>query len=125
MSFSQECKIEFWEEDPPKKPCCRRALAQGLLFCAEAQDGVFRLNIPDVELGEQIAAFLEKQLHTTVRTTSLCRMGNEYLALELVSRATNAQFQRADMSDLPLSRLHLPQGSIRYQGLLHCDLLNL
>lgn len=105
MSFSQECKIEFWEEDPPKKPCCRRALAQGLLFCAEVQDGVFRLNIPERDLGERIAVFLEKQLHTTVRTASFCRMGNEYLALELVSRATNAQFQRADMSDLPLSRL--------------------
>ncbi len=105
MSFSQECKIEFWEEDPPKKPCCRRALAQGLLFCAEAQDGVFRLNIPGEELGKQIAAFLEKQLHTSVQATPFCHVGKEYLALELVSRATNAQFQRADMSDLPLSRL--------------------
>ena len=105
MSFSQECKIEFWEEEPPKKPCCRRALAQGLLFCAEVQDGMFRLSVPGEDLGERVAAFLEKQLHTTVRATSFCHVGNPYTALELVSRATCAQFQRADISDLPLSRL--------------------
>ncbi len=105
MSFSQECKIEFWEEEPPKKPCCRRALAQGLLFCAQVQGGVFRLNIPSEELGGRVAAFLEKQLHTTVRATPFSHVGNAYTALELVSRATYAQFQRADMSDLPLSRL--------------------
>ena len=105
MSFSQECKIEFWEEEPPKKPCCRRALAHGLLFCAEAKGGVFRLNIPGEELGGRVATFLEKQLYTTVRTTPFSHVGTPYSALDLVSRATYAQFQRADMSDLPLSRL--------------------
>jgi DNA-binding protein WhiA len=104
MSFSEECKIELWEEEPPKKPCCRRAMALGLLFCADASGGLFRLTVPQV-LGEKIASFLEKQLNVRVSVTNFCHVGRQYAALELISRAVYAQFQRADMSDLPLSRL--------------------
>ena len=104
MSFSKECKIELWEEEPPKKPCCRRALATGLLFCAETSGGLFRLNVPAI-LGERIAAFLEQQLHTGVSTRAYNHVGRAYAELELISRATYAKLQRADMSDLPLARL--------------------
>lgn len=105
MSFSQECKIELWEEEPPKKPCCRRALVLGLLFCAEEHSGVFRLNVPGVELGSRVAAFLEKQLRTSVEQVPFTHVGCPYIGLTLLSKATCAQFQRADMSDLPLPRL--------------------
>lgn len=104
MSFSEECKIELWEEEPPRKPCCRRALAMGLLFCAEALGGLFHLTVPEV-LGDKIASFLEKQLNTRVSVEKFCRVGRKYATLELISRAVYAQFQRADMSDLPLARL--------------------
>jgi DNA-binding transcriptional regulator WhiA len=105
MSFSEQCKIELWEEEPPKKPCCRRALAMGLLFGAEQEGGVFRLRLSGEELGPRVAVFLEKQLHTTVELTEGNHVGRPYIALSLWARAMYAQFQRADMSDLPLSRL--------------------
>lgn len=105
MSFSEQCKIELWEEEPPKKPCCRRALSMGLLFGAEQEGGVFRLRLPGEDLGGRVAAFLEKQLHTTVEQTAGNHRGNPYTALSLWSKSMYAQFQRADMSDLPLPRL--------------------
>ena len=105
MSFSEQCKIELWEEEPPKKPCCRRAQTMGLLFGAEQEGGVFRLRLPGEDLGTRVAAFLEKQLHTTVELTAGKHVGRPYTALTLWSRAVYAQFQRADMSDLPLSHL--------------------
>ena len=105
MSFSEQCKIELWEEEPPKKPCCRRALALGLLFAAEQEGGAFRFRLPGEELGERVATFLDKQLHTEVEQTAGNHRGNPYIQLTLWSRAVYAQFQRADMSDLPLSRL--------------------
>ena len=76
MSFSEECKIEFWEEEPPKKPCCRRALATGLLFCAETPGGAFSLTLPG-SLGERVADFLEKQLRTQVERVSFRRTGRD------------------------------------------------
>ena len=104
MSFSEECKIEFWEEEPPKKPCCRRALATGLLFCAETPGGAFSLTLPG-SLGERVADFLEKQLRTQVERVSFRRTGRDYCTLTLVSGGVRAQLQRADMSDLPLPKL--------------------
>ncbi len=104
MSFSEECKIELWEEEPPKKPCCRRALSMGLLFCAETSGGLFRLTVPQM-LGQRAAAFLESQLRANVSVLPFSRVGRQYAALELISRASYAQLQRADMSDLPLARL--------------------
>ena len=104
MSFSEECKIEFWEEEPPKKPCCRRALATGLLFCAETPGGAFSLTLPG-SLGERVADFLEKQLRTQVARESFRRTGRDYCTLTLVSGSVRAQLQRADMSDLPLPKL--------------------
>lgn len=105
MSFSEQCKIELWEEEPPKKPCCRRAQALGLLFGAAQEDGVFHFRLPGEELGSRVATFLEKQLHTKVEQSTGNHRGNPYIALTLWSRAVYAQFQRADMSDLPLSHL--------------------
>ena len=104
MSFSEECKIEFWEEEPPKKPCCRRALATGLLFCAETPGGAFSLTLPG-SLGERVADFLEKQLRTQVELVSFRRTGRDYCTLTLVSGSVRSQLQRADMSDLPLPKL--------------------
>lgn len=104
MSFSEECKIELWEEEPPRRPCCRRALAMGLLFCAETSGGLFHLTVPET-LGDKIASFLEKQLNAQVLVDKFSRVGRRYATLELISRAVYAQFQRADMSDLPLSHL--------------------
>lgn len=105
MSFSKQCKTELWEEEPPKKPCCRRALSMGLLFGVEQEGGVFRLRLPGEELGQRVAAFLEKQLHTEVEQVAGNHRGNPYIAISLWSKSVYAQFQRADMSDLPLSRL--------------------
>ena len=104
MSFSDECKIELLREELPKKPCCRRAMAQGLLFCADMSGGVFRLSVPGGEVGEEIASFLSHQLCTEVERQPFSRVGRPYLSLTLVSRGTMAQLQRADMSDLPLPR---------------------
>ncbi len=104
MSFSDECKTELMREELPKKPCCRRAMAQGLLFCADMTGGVFRLTVSGGEVGEEIASFLEHQLRCEVESRPFSRVGRPYLALALVSRGAMAQLQRADMSDLPLSR---------------------
>ena len=104
MSFSDECKIELLREELPKKPCCRRAMAQGLLFCADMSGGVFRLSVSGGEVGEEITAFLSHQLRTEVKARPFSRVGRSYLELTLVSRGTMAQLQRADMSDLALSR---------------------
>lgn len=102
MSFSDECKIELLQEEPPKKPCCRRAMAQGLLFCADTTGGLFRLTVSGDKVGEEIVAFLSSQLRTDVETRAFSRVGRPYLELALFSRGTMAQLQRADMSDLPL-----------------------
>lgn len=104
MSFSDECKIELMREELPKKPCCRRTMVQGLLFCADMSGGVFRLAVSGGEVGEEIASFLSHQLRTEVKAQPFLRAGRSYLELTLVSRGTMAQLQRADMSDLPLSR---------------------
>jgi DNA-binding protein WhiA len=77
----------------------------GLLFGAEQEGGVFRLRLPGEELGQRVAAFLEKQLHTEVEQVAGNHRGNPYIAISLWSKSVYAQFQRADMSDLPLSRL--------------------
>lgn len=104
MSFSEECKIELWEEEPPKKPCCRRAMAMGLLFCADTSSGLFHLTVPG-SLGEKIASFLENQLHASVSAQAFSRVGRQYVAIDLISRSAYAQLQRADISDLPLEQL--------------------
>ena len=104
MSFSDECKIELLREELPKKPCCRRAMAEGLLFCADMTGGVFALTVSGGEVGEEIAAFLEQQMKSEVERRAFSRVGRPYFALELVSRGTMAKLQRADMSDLPLPR---------------------
>lgn len=104
MSFSEECKIELWEEEPPRKPCCRRALTTGLLFCAQTPRGTFSLTLPE-ELGDRVADHLEKQLRTRVEREHFRRAGRGYCTLVLVSGGVRAQLQRADMSDLPLPKL--------------------
>ena len=104
MSFSDECKIELLCEELPKKSCCRRAMAQGLLFCADMAGGVFRFDVPGGEVGEGIVSFLSHQLHTQISQQPFERVGRPYLSLALVSRGAMAQLQRADMSDLPLPR---------------------
>ena len=103
MSFSEECKIELWEEEPPRKPCCRRALTTGLLFCAQTPMGAFSLTLPE-ELGERVADHLEKQLRTRVEREHFRRTGRNYCTLTVVSGGVRAQLQRADMSDLPLPK---------------------
>jgi DNA-binding protein WhiA len=75
------------------------------LFGAEQEGGVFRFRLPGEELGQRVAAFLEKQLHTEVEQVAGNHRGNPYIAISLWSKSVYAQFQRADMSDLPLSRL--------------------
>ncbi len=105
MSFSDECKIELWEEAAPRKPCCRRALAQGLLFCADTTGGVFRMTVPDGELARHATEFLAKQLHTQIECEPFRRAGRAYVALTLLSKGMLSQLQRAGISDLPLSRL--------------------
>ncbi len=105
MSFSEDYKRELWEEEPPRRPCCRHALAQGLLFCAQTQDAAFQIKLPAKELGEKIAEFLSHHLHTEVSRREGTHVGRPYLSAELISRPTYARFQRADMSDLPLSEV--------------------
>ena len=41
MSFSTDCKKEI-TGDPPKKPCCRRALLCGVLAARGEKDGAAR-----------------------------------------------------------------------------------
>lgn len=105
MSFSDECKIELLREDPPRKSCCRRAMAHGLLFCADMSGGLLQLTVSGGEVGDEIADFLARQLHTEVARRPFSRVGRPYLALSLVSRGAMSQLQRADMSDLPLPQL--------------------
>ena len=105
MSFSDECKLELLEEQLPKSVCCRRALAQGLLFCADTTGGVFSLTVPGGEIGKRVGEFLTDQLRTEVREQPFRRVGRDYVTLTLFSRQTLARLQRADMSDLPLPTL--------------------
>ncbi len=105
MSFSDECKIELLREEPPRRPCCRRAAAQGMLFCADMASGMFRLTVSGGDVGEEIADFLSKQLHTAIDRAPFMRAGRSYLTLSLISRGMMAQLQRAEMSDLPLPQL--------------------
>lgn len=104
MSFSDVCKTELWQEDAPRRACCRRAMAQGLLFCAHVEDGVFSLSVAKEACGEQIAAFLEKQLRTRVACAFSRHVGRDYVGMTLFSRGMLSQLQRADMSDLSLVR---------------------
>lgn len=105
MSFSDECKLELLEEQLPKSACCRRALAQGLLFCADTTGGVFTLTVSGGEIGARVQEFLADQLRTEVASEPFRRVGRDYVTLTLFSRSTLARLQRADMSDLPLPML--------------------
>ncbi len=105
MSFSDECKLELLEEQLPKSACCRRAMAQGLLFCADTAGGVFSLTVSGGEIGRRVSDFLADQLRTEVREQPFCRVGRSYVTLTLFSHRTLARLQRADMSDLPLPTL--------------------
>jgi DNA-binding protein WhiA len=97
--------LELIEEQLPKNACCRRALAQGLLFCADTTGGVFSLTVPGGEIGRRVSDFLAEQLRTEVREQAFRRVGRDYVTLTLFSRQTLARLQRADMSDLPLPTL--------------------
>ena len=105
MSFSDECKLELLEEQLPKNACCRRALTQGLLFCADTTGGVFSLTVSGGEIGRRVSDLLSEQLRTEVREQPFRRVGRDYVTLTLFSRQTLARLQRADMSDLPLPTL--------------------
>ncbi len=105
MSFSDECKIELLEEQMPRSACCRRAMAQGLLFCADTAGGVFSLTVSGGEIGARVREFLADQLRTEVSAEPFRRVGRDFVTLRLFSRSTLARLQRADMSDLPLPTL--------------------
>ena len=104
MSFSRDVKVELWQEDGPRRACCRRAMVQGLLFCALQADGIFSLSLPWEACGEEIAPFLEKQLRTQLEVERFSHKGCPSARLTLFSKAMLAQHQRINMSDLPLAQ---------------------
>ena len=105
MTFSEECKQELLEEDVPRHPCCRHAMVAGLLFCADTADGVFRHTYAGDAIGQRVEAFLQKELRTEVSGEHFYRVGRPYIRLTLYSRRLLSLLQRANISDLPLSRL--------------------
>ena len=63
MTFSEDVKQELLEADLPRNECCRRALAYGLLACADiTEDGSVSIRVANREQGDRIASFLRNRM---------------------------------------------------------------
>lgn len=69
MSFTSDIKNELIRL-VPKSTCCRRALADGLAFCAETVDGISTVSIGSG--GADVAAFAAKMLRERLNTDIRC-----------------------------------------------------
>lgn len=83
MTFSESVKKEFIQEIP-KSSCCRRALAYGLLFDAEAVGERVSFETNNLEFAEFFVRLLERQLSKNISVCELSKAGKKYYRLELV-----------------------------------------
>lgn len=116
MLFSEQCKKEWIEEEPPKNPCCRHALAYGLIFCARVEGQRMYLSFPN----EEIAHAAENALCGVFRAAVECREVKQgcrhYTEMQIVSQKAISFLQRASMSDLALPELL----NLNYGNCDHC-----
>lgn len=68
MSFADEVREELYAL-PVKKPCCRRALAAGLLLNAERSDGAISVRYPSAAVADYAAGALRAQLGHALEMT--------------------------------------------------------
>ena len=85
MTFSESVKKEF-TGDIPRSTCCRRALAYGLLFDANAESGgeIF-FDVSGDFLAEYAKSVLEKQFSRGVSCTEITKSGRKYFRIRLSS----------------------------------------
>ena len=107
MSFSDECRKEFLTEDFPKNPCCRRALAYGLLFASQTDSlqGVFFLRVPAEVAASDMETLLQVVKGRAVSFGRKTVVGRSFLEVRFCSKGVSSLFQTALISDLPLPQL--------------------
>jgi len=87
MTFSADVKQEILDADLPKNECCRRALAYGLLACADiTEDGSIDLRAASREQGEAIAFFLRNRMACEITMEDLKRAVGEPVLLHITLR---------------------------------------
>ena len=73
-SFSEEIKKEILEADLPKGECCRRAIAYGLLACADiTPDGSIVISAATEEEAARVAGFLRSRMACNIETSQYHR----------------------------------------------------
>ena len=87
MTFSADVKQEILDADLPKNECCRRAMAYGLLACADiTEDGSIDLRAASREQGEIISSFLRNRMACEITIQDLKRAVGEPVLLHISLR---------------------------------------
>lgn len=105
MSFSEQCKLELLQEELPKHGCCRRAMAYGMLFCADTTDGLLRFTVPSREVGERAADMLQAAFHRQAVLSDKTVGSRRDTQLTLLHPKVWDALQRLTISDLPVERV--------------------
>ena len=87
MTFSEDIKQEILDADLSKNECCRRALAFGLLACADlTEDGSVDIRVASRRQGEQIAAFLRNRMACDISFLEDVKLSRDRAMLHIVPR---------------------------------------
>ncbi len=105
MLFSEQCKKEWIEEEPPKNPCCRYALVYGLAFCARVEGQRMYFDFPNAEVATAAENALCGVLHAATESREIIQGRRRYVEVQVVSRRALSFLQKLSMSDLPLTEL--------------------
>lgn len=90
ISFAEEIKKEILEADLPKSECCRRAMAYGLLACADiTPDGSIVISAANGEEAQRITGFLRSRMACSIEQSDyrLGRISRVLLRVTLRKRA--------------------------------------
>ena len=87
MTFSEDVKQEILDADLPKGECCRRALAYGLLACADiTPDGSIDIRAASLEQAEQIAALLRNRMACEITFRPTDKKNDTHLLVHITLR---------------------------------------
>ncbi|MBQ7319399.1 MAG: DNA-binding protein WhiA [Clostridia bacterium] len=99
ISFSEEIKKEILEGDLPKGECCRRAMAYGLLACADiTPDGSIVISAANGEEAQRIAGFLRSRMACNVEQSDY-RRGRVSRVLLRVTLRKRAEWMERFLDD--------------------------
>ncbi|MBQ7337319.1 MAG: DNA-binding protein WhiA [Clostridia bacterium] len=87
MTFSEDVKQEILDADMPKNECCRRAMAHGLLACADiTEDGSVDIRAASPAQGEQIAAWLRNRMACDISVQDISKATDARVMLHITLR---------------------------------------